>query len=107
VIAEESEILLRDIHFLSLLFIETTRPNTNRHAQKCLHCAGIESATSCVIGEYSDGYTALYWLHLILVFLVRQYILLLHLCVMQNPIKLLNCARQIEIQRLNENCKMM
>jgi hypothetical protein len=23
------------------------------HAHKCLHCAGIEPATSCVVGEYS------------------------------------------------------
>jgi hypothetical protein len=34
------------------LYIKTPRPNTNRHAQKCLHCAGIEPATSCVVGEY-------------------------------------------------------
>jgi hypothetical protein len=34
-------------------------PNRNRHvhAQKCLHCAGIEPATSCVVGEYSHNYT--------------------------------------------------
>jgi hypothetical protein len=33
-------------------------PNTNRHvdAQKCLHCAGIEPVTSCVVGEYSHQY---------------------------------------------------
>jgi hypothetical protein len=36
-------------------YIETPRPNTNRHvhAHKYLHCAGIEPATSCVVGEYS------------------------------------------------------
>jgi hypothetical protein len=41
-----------------ILYIETTRPNTNRHvhADKCLHCAGIEPATSCVVGEYSHHY---------------------------------------------------
>jgi hypothetical protein len=41
-----------------ILYMETPRPNTNRHihAHKCLHCAGIEPATSCVIGEYSDHY---------------------------------------------------
>jgi hypothetical protein len=27
-----------------------------RHGHKCLHCAGIESATSCVVGEYSHHY---------------------------------------------------
>jgi hypothetical protein len=34
------------------------RPNTNRHvhAHKCLHCTGIEPATSCVVGEYSHHY---------------------------------------------------
>jgi hypothetical protein len=33
-----------------ILYIETPRPNTNRHvhADKCLHCAGIEHATSYV-----------------------------------------------------------
>jgi hypothetical protein len=32
------------------------RPNKNRHvhAHKVLYCAGIETATSCAIGEYSD-----------------------------------------------------
>jgi hypothetical protein len=41
-----------------ILYIETPRPNTNRHvhAHKCLHCAGIEPATSCVVGKYSDNY---------------------------------------------------
>jgi hypothetical protein len=41
------------------LYIETPRPNTNRHvhAHKYLHCAGIEPATSCVVGEYSHQYT--------------------------------------------------
>jgi hypothetical protein len=41
-----------------MLYIETLRPNTNRHvhAHKCLHCAGIEPATSCVVGEYSHHY---------------------------------------------------
>jgi hypothetical protein len=36
----------------------TPRPNTNRHvhAHKCWHCAGIEPATSCVVGEYSHHY---------------------------------------------------
>jgi hypothetical protein len=34
------------------------RPNTNRnvHVHKCLHGAGIEPATSCVVGEYSHHY---------------------------------------------------
>jgi hypothetical protein len=38
--------------------LETPRSNTNRHvhAHKCLHCAGIEPATSCVAGEYSHHY---------------------------------------------------
>jgi hypothetical protein len=42
-------------------YIETPRPNTNRHihAHKCLHGAGIEPATSCVEGEYSDLYAKL------------------------------------------------
>jgi hypothetical protein len=41
-----------------ILYIETPRPNTNRyfHAHKCLHCAGIEPAASCVVCEYSDHY---------------------------------------------------
>jgi hypothetical protein len=41
-----------------ILYIETSRPNTSRHVQahKCLHCAGIEPATSCVVGEYSNHY---------------------------------------------------
>jgi hypothetical protein len=26
------------------------------HAHKCLHCVGIESETSCVVGEYSHHY---------------------------------------------------
>jgi hypothetical protein len=26
------------------------------HAHKCLHCAGFEPATSCVVGEYSHHY---------------------------------------------------
>jgi hypothetical protein len=26
------------------------------HAHKCLHCAGFEPATFCVVGEYSDHY---------------------------------------------------
>jgi hypothetical protein len=35
--------------------METPRPNTNRHghARKCLHCVGIEPASSCILGEYS------------------------------------------------------
>jgi hypothetical protein len=39
-------------------YIDTPRPNTNRHihAHKCLHCAGIEPATSGVVGEYFDHY---------------------------------------------------
>jgi hypothetical protein len=41
-----------------ILYIQTTRPNRNRHvhAHKCLHCAGIEPATSCVVSEYSHHY---------------------------------------------------
>jgi hypothetical protein len=41
-----------------ILYIETPRPNTNRHdhAHKCLHWAGIEPATTCVVGEYSHHY---------------------------------------------------
>jgi hypothetical protein len=41
-----------------ILYIETARPNTKRHvhAHKCLHCAGIEPATSYVVGEYSHHY---------------------------------------------------
>jgi hypothetical protein len=40
------------------LNIETPRPNTNRHvyAHKCLHYAGIEPATSCVVGAYYHHY---------------------------------------------------
>jgi hypothetical protein len=40
------------------MYIETPRPNTNRdvHAHKCLHCAEIELATSCVVGEYCHHY---------------------------------------------------
>jgi hypothetical protein len=40
-----------------ILYIETPRPNTNRHvhAHKCWHCAGIEPATSC-LAEYSHHY---------------------------------------------------
>jgi hypothetical protein len=34
-----------------MLYIETPRPNTNRHvhAHKCLHCAEIEPATSTTV----------------------------------------------------------
>jgi hypothetical protein len=41
-----------------ILYIETPRPNTNRHvhAHKCLHGADIEPATPFVIGEYSHHY---------------------------------------------------
>jgi hypothetical protein len=44
-----------------ILYINTPRPNTNRHvhAQKCLQCAGIETATSCVVGVYSHHYAKL------------------------------------------------
>jgi hypothetical protein len=44
-----------------ILNIETQRPNTNRHdhAHKCMHCAGIEPVTSCIIGEYSHNYAKL------------------------------------------------
>jgi hypothetical protein len=40
------------------LYIETPRLTTNRHvhAHKYLHFVGIEPATSCVVGEYSDHY---------------------------------------------------
>jgi hypothetical protein len=43
-----------------ILYTETPRPNTNRnvHVHKCLHCAGIEPATSCVVGEYSHHYAS-------------------------------------------------
>jgi hypothetical protein len=43
-----------------ILYIETPRPNTNRHvhAHKCLHCAGIEPATSCVVGGYTHYATS-------------------------------------------------
>jgi hypothetical protein len=50
------------IHFFFvntyILYIETHRPNTNRHvhAHKCLQCAGIEPATSGVVGKYSHHY---------------------------------------------------
>jgi hypothetical protein len=52
--------ILIDIFFVNtyILYIETPGPNTNRHfyAHKCLHCAGIEPATSCVVGQYSHHY---------------------------------------------------
>jgi hypothetical protein len=51
--------LLNQIAFHpSILYIETTRPNTNRyvHAHKCLHCVESEPATSYVVGEYSHHY---------------------------------------------------
>jgi hypothetical protein len=37
------------------------RPYTNRHvnAHKCLHCAGIEPATSSVVGVYPHHYATL------------------------------------------------
>jgi hypothetical protein len=85
------------------MYVETPRPNTNRHvhAYKCLHCAGIEPATSCVVGEYymyfhflnnqsngnarqmlirfflDDGWReAIFWLEVITVFLNTVYIIL-------------------------------
>jgi hypothetical protein len=41
-----------------LLYIETPRLNTNRHvhAHNCLHCAGFEPVTSCVVSEYTHHY---------------------------------------------------
>jgi hypothetical protein len=41
-----------------ILYIETPRPKTNRHvhAHKCLHCVGVEPATSCVVDKYSHHY---------------------------------------------------
>jgi hypothetical protein len=54
-----------------ILYIETQRPNTNRHvhAHKCFHCAGIELATSCVVGDYSHYYAKSaveFWLNLVM-----------------------------------------
>jgi hypothetical protein len=47
-----------DNEYTYILYIETPRPNTKRHVHvhKCLHCAGIEPATSCVVGEYCHHY---------------------------------------------------
>jgi hypothetical protein len=55
------------MYVLLLLYIETPRPNTNKHvyAHKYLHCAGMEPVT-CVVGEYSHHYATsavrVYWL---------------------------------------------
>jgi hypothetical protein len=40
------------------IYVGAPGPNANRHihAHKCLHCAGIEPVTSCVVGEYSRHY---------------------------------------------------
>jgi hypothetical protein len=44
-----------------ILNIETPRPDTNKHVHvhKCLHCAVIEPAIFCVVGEYSHHYATL------------------------------------------------
>jgi hypothetical protein len=56
----DNRLIYTYIHFFCkyILYIETPRSNTNRHvhANKCLHCAGIEPATSCVVDEYSHHY---------------------------------------------------
>jgi hypothetical protein len=56
-----------------MLYIETPRPNKNRHvhAHKCLHCAGIEPVTSCVVGDYSQHYATSVVLFLVLLILTK------------------------------------
>jgi hypothetical protein len=48
----------RYVIFFVHTYIYIESPNTNRHdhAHKCLHYAGIEPATSCLVSEYSHHY---------------------------------------------------
>jgi hypothetical protein len=85
-----------------MIYLETPRPNTNRyvHAHKCLHCAGIEPASSCVVGEHSHHYakSAVMMMMMITVGEYYNYFLLNPIVSVQCILAWFNCLPFVSIQ---------